>query len=242
MIYDSRHLAPLLVRAGCCQVWYVEHFVWGICWPGLKVIPISSEPGGLSQGYFQFDLDSGSLSDWELIFSKVNKPIRDFFHEKMWCIWLPWLACSSQIRTWALFHSRLRTAVSSRCLGPRMGEALATTNGNPDREECMVLGCPKCVPVCMCTCSVCLAICVTQMFMCMFLCLQGTCVCAYVYVRVANWCKSACSNVCVHACMYMLFWTRVCIFFVVLCMHWCRFGSDQFSFSTLPNFLQPHGL
>lgn len=52
MIYDSRHLAPLLVRAGCCQVWYVEHFVWGICWPGLKVIPISSEPGGLSQGYF----------------------------------------------------------------------------------------------------------------------------------------------------------------------------------------------
>lgn len=52
MIYDSRHLALLLARAGCCQVWYVEHFVWGICWPGLKVIPISSEPGGLSQGYF----------------------------------------------------------------------------------------------------------------------------------------------------------------------------------------------
>lgn len=45
-------LAPLILRAACCQVWYVEHFVWGTCWLGLKVIPDISELGGLSQGYF----------------------------------------------------------------------------------------------------------------------------------------------------------------------------------------------
>lgn len=45
-------LSPLIPRAGCCWVWYVEHFVWGTCWPGLKVIPDISELGGLSHGYF----------------------------------------------------------------------------------------------------------------------------------------------------------------------------------------------
>ena len=81
----------------------------------------------------------------------------------------------------------------------------------------------------MCTCNVCvcLAICVTQMFMCMFVCLQGACVCAYVYVRVANWCESACSNMCIHACMYVLFWTCVHLGGLVYALMHIRFSSVQ---------------
>lgn len=81
----------------------------------------------------------------------------------------------------------------------------------------MFLGCPKCVSACRCTCSACLAVCITQMFMCMFVCLQGTCVCAYVYVWVVNWCECACVFKCV--CMYVHMCMCVEHVCVVLCMH-----------------------
>ena len=42
-----------------------------------------------------------------------------------------------------------------QCLGAQNGRSIEATNGKPDGAECTVSGCPKCVPVCMCTCSVC---------------------------------------------------------------------------------------
>ena len=92
-----------------------------------------------------------------------------------------------------------------KMLGAQNGRSIEATNGKPDRAECMVLGCPKCVPVCMWTCSVCVFGCMCHtnvyvhvclssgnMYLCICVC-QGSqlvwkcvfrCVCTCIYVYV----------------------------------------------------------
>lgn len=99
MSYNSWHLAPLLSES-----WLLSGLVCGtfcrrdmLAWVESNSVQLRT---GLSQDYFSVRSGLWNPLDKELVFSKVNKPVRNFFHEKMGCIWFmrkwetsDWLTC-----------------------------------------------------------------------------------------------------------------------------------------------------
>lgn len=128
---------------------------------------------------FQFDLDSGSPSERELVFSKVNKPARHSLMRKCVAADRPAVPRSGPEHNFAL---------DSGLQGPGdawawLGEAGSRMRGpllmgsQTERAECMFLECPKCVCLCVHMQCVCVGgtVCVMQMCGHVFLFVWGAC-------------------------------------------------------------------